>query len=447
MTTPLSQAQQNVLNVAAQDLTRGRWVSGRKLRSSLPLSNSLQANSAIVASLTPQFLSRQDTGAEDRYSLTLDGILQSQASEVSSEAIGAILRCLRDLFARDPDIRHYTWQDVQPYLKEPRDFEHVNTMIEIAGLVNGGGGSPGSPDYKWGTPLEIEEISRTKDVDDFVQYRRLPPPPSKTLGPTAARLVTTLHERRRTIFTLRDVVSITRLQPKSARTFMSQIVGRGIATRLKPGLFTLVPQELGREREFLGNPYVVARELVDGTEFFLSHAAAMDLHRMVTQPQFVIYATSTRSIRRRTVLGTEFRFVRCKPEHMFGTTDVWVDKSERVKVSDLERTIIDGLRQPEYCGGISEVAKGFWMRRGDIAARTLVDYALRLDVGSVIRRLGFLLEVFQIEAHSDVERLRSRLTATYDILDPTLPAEGRHLSRWKLRLNVSPEEIETVRST
>ncbi len=30
---------------------------------------------------------------------------------------------------------------------------------------------------------------------------------------------------------------------------------------LKPGLFILVPFELGREREYLGNPYVIAREL------------------------------------------------------------------------------------------------------------------------------------------------------------------------------------------
>ncbi len=268
----------------------------------------------------------------------------------------------------------------------------------------------------------------------------------KTLGPQAARLVTTLHEKRRTIFSVRDVTEITGLAPKSGRNFAATLVQRGIATRLKSGLFILVPFELGREREFLGNPYLVARALAAGRPYFLSHASAMDLHGMVTQPQLVVYVTTAHAVRGRTILGTEFRFVRCKPEHLFGTVDDWVDKTEKVVVSDLERTVIDGLKQPDYCGGFSEVAKGFWMRRRDVDIGQLVNYALRLDVGAVIRRLGFLLEVCGIDAPADRKRLRARLTATYHLLDPTLPAEGRRLARWRIRVNVTPEEIETLRS-
>ena len=37
------------------------------------------------------------------------------------------------------------------------------------------------------------------------------------------------------------------------------------------------------------------------------------------------------------------------------------------------------------------------------------------------------------------------LTATYQRLDPLLPAEGAFLSRWRLQLNVTPEELDTVR--
>lgn len=266
----------------------------------------------------------------------------------------------------------------------------------------------------------------------------------KTLGPQAARLVVELHERGRTLFSHADVEEITGLQPKSARNFVASLVHRGIATRLKPGLFILVPFELGREREYLGSPFLVARELAGGSDYYISHASAMDLHQMVTQPQLAVYATSPKAIRPRIVLGTEFRFVRCKPEHMFGVTELWVTKTQKAQVSDLERTIIDGLKQTEHCGGFSDVAKGFWMRREDIDAGKLTDYALRLDVGAVIRRLGYLLETFEVEAPREVERLRHRLTATYAILDPLLPAEGTLMARWRLKLNVDPEEIKAV---
>ncbi len=106
----------------------------------------------------------------------------------------------------------------------------------------------------------------------------------KTLGPQAATLVAELHERNKAIFTNTDVKRISGLAPKSARGLARRLVDRGVATRLKPGLFILVPFELGHEREYLGNPYVIADEIAGGSEYYISHASAMDIHQMVTQP-------------------------------------------------------------------------------------------------------------------------------------------------------------------
>jgi len=72
----------------------------------------------------------------------------------------------------------------------------------------------------------------------------------KTLGPQGANLVTTLHERSRPVFRLKDVRKITGLHDASARSFVRKLVERGIAARLKPGLFVLVPFELGKQRQW-----------------------------------------------------------------------------------------------------------------------------------------------------------------------------------------------------
>ena len=269
----------------------------------------------------------------------------------------------------------------------------------------------------------------------------------KTLGPQLAFLVAELYERQKTIFSNQDVKAITGLSPNSARGLASRLVARGLATRLKPGLFILVPAELGHERDYLGDPYVVAAEIVGGKDYFISHSSAMDIHQMVTQPQFVVYTTIAQSVRPHSVLGTEFRFVRCKPEHLFGAMDHWATKTRMIKVSDLERTVIDGLKQTEYCGGFSEVAKGFWIRRQDMDVKKLVEYALMLGIGAVYRRLGYLLELFETKETGQLELLRKKLTATYVLLDPMLPAEGKFIASWRLRLNVSPEEIKTIIGT
>ena len=269
----------------------------------------------------------------------------------------------------------------------------------------------------------------------------------KTVGPRMAQVLTALHDRSQTTFTLRDVEKITGLRSKLASSLLHKAANRGLIFRLKRGVFVIVPAELGSTTEYPGNPYLVARQLAGDAPYFISHASAMELHRMVTQPPLVVFASSTKRIPTRTLQGTEFRFVLVKRAHFFGTTKHWATKQQVVDVSDLERTVIDGLRQPEYCGGVADVAKALWMRHQDIQAAKLVDYALRLRVGAVIRRLGYLLELYAIAPEAQLKKLRDLLTETYVRLDPTLPMEGPHLARWRLQLNIAPQELQAIRAT
>lgn len=268
--------------------------------------------------------------------------------------------------------------------------------------------------------------------------------PLKTLGPLASLLVTTLHEQSQLLFGIRDVRKTTGLADGSARSFVRSLVERGLVTRLKPGLFVLVPFELGRETEYMGHPWLVAKALAGGKDYYLSHGTAMEAHQMVTQPQLVVYVTAINPLRSRSIMGTEFRFILGKRKQFFGIEEHWVTKQEKVRVSDPDRTIIDGLKQPEYCGGITEVAKGLWMQRERVNSERLVAYAIRLGIGAVIRRLGFLLELYEIGTEKTMEALRDHLTSTYVPLDPVLPKQGKHLHRWRLHLNVEPEELRSV---
>lgn len=262
-----------------------------------------------------------------------------------------------------------------------------------------------------------------------------------------AGLLMALYDSGRTIFTIADAVRITKLPPPLASSLLHKAAKRGLVSRLKRGLFVIVPPELGSTTEYFGNPYLVACHLAGSAPYFISHSSAMELHRMVTQPQFVIFVSSTKRVPRQTLHGTEFRFVYLKNQHFFGTTKHWVTKEQPVEISDLERTVIDGLRQPEYCGGITEVAKGLWMRRADLQPQKLIEYAQRIKSGAVTRRLGYLLELLNVASEMELRSLRKSLTATYVPLDPILPREGRHLAKWRLQINVSPEELQAVRST
>ncbi len=85
--------------------------------------------------------------------------------------------------------------------------------------------------------------------------------PLKTMGTRAAQLITELNERRRSTFTLADVESITGLPQATARSLVSKVRRRGLVTRLKPGLYSLVPFELGRATRACRRSLPVGRRL------------------------------------------------------------------------------------------------------------------------------------------------------------------------------------------
>jgi predicted transcriptional regulator of viral defense system len=270
---------------------------------------------------------------------------------------------------------------------------------------------------------------------------------AKTVGSRSARLLAGLYDRAQTTFTLAEAQAIAGLAAGSTRSLLHKAIQRGLVARLKSGLFTLVPQELGSETEFAGNPYLAARALAGETLYYLSHATAMELHRMVTQPRLGIFISTSKRMVDRVMHSTEYKFIFIRPEQIFGTVPHWVTKQEQVILSDVERTVIDGLRRPEYCGGITEVARGLWMRHEDIKVEKLIQYATRLKVGAVIRRLGYLLEIYHLASPAILDQLRSGLTRTYDLLDPRQPASGQYVNRWRLRLNIPADELDSARRT
>src|SRR5438105_316493 len=85
----------------------------------------------------------------------------------------------------------------------------------------------------------------------------------KTLGSLAGRLVATLYSNNRPIFHFQEAAKILGGRAPASKA-LSQLINNGVVTRLKSGAFRLVPFELGFEKEYLGNPYLVARELIVG---------------------------------------------------------------------------------------------------------------------------------------------------------------------------------------
>ena len=113
-------------------------------------------------------------------------------------------------------------------------------------------------------------------------------------------------------------------------------------------------------------------------------------------------------------------------------------------VSDLEKTLLDCAAQPHLCGGMAELAKGLWLRKDDLDEARLASYAARLDHKAAIKRIGLLLETYELGRSETLAALRRLVNTRYALFDPTLPAGGPYRARWRLRLNQDPDELRAI---
>ncbi len=167
---------------------------------------------------------------------------------------------------------------------------------------------------------------------------------------------------------------------------------------------------------------------------------------MVTHPVLKVYITLSKKERKRKktkIIGNvTFEFICTSEKNIWGIKEQWVTKTEKIKVSQIEKTIIDCLYQPKYCGGILEVATGIWMQKENINYDQLIAYALKYDRNIVIKRLGYILESLNLQNSNYLGRLKARINEKYYILDPLLDTNETYKNSWKLIANISPQELK-----
>ena len=109
----------------------------------------------------------------------------------------------------------------------------------------------------------------------------------------------------------------------------------------------------------------------------------------------------------------------------------------------MEKTFIDCLFKPEYAGGIVEIARAIFISKDKIKFNRLFEYAIRFKSQAVIKRLGFLLEILEIETDI-ISKLNKLKTKSYVILDTELPKSGKMISRWSIQQNLETETIKSA---
>ena len=107
----------------------------------------------------------------------------------------------------------------------------------------------------------------------------------------------------------------------------------------------------------------------------------------------------------------------------------------RVTITDLERTLIDGLSMPQYCGDFAEVMHAFEGSCERLSLERIIGYALKLNVATA-KRLGWILENLGTPRDRLVPLAQAPIKG-YRTLDATGPRKGPCNRHWMIQENFS----------
>lgn len=225
------------------------------------------------------------------------------------------------------------------------------------------------------------------------------------------------------------------------RELLSDMTKRGLLMRLRDGIYYIIPYE-ENAATFMPDWHLIAEHLVNDAQFYIGYYSALQIHNLITQPSMKEQIVVAKQIRpsKIEIKNVPFQFIYHNEKHFFGAKKMWIDNFNKVLCSDLEKTFIDCLFKPNYAGGIVELAKAIYISKDKINPEILFDYAKKFDSQAVIKRLGFLLEILEIETDI-IDQLQKIKTASYVVLDTELPRTGKLVSRWSIQQNLDTETI------
>lgn len=249
----------------------------------------------------------------------------------------------------------------------------------------------------------------------------------------------TTHE----LFTRDELATVLRERGRAEATVDSHLarwMHQGRIERVKQGVFIRLETPEGvpeRSPDFIA---LAARMAPDAAVAYHTalevHGVAQSLFERLT---FVTWTkTKPTSFRGR-------RFVPVRPPKPLLAADRgegWIERAERggveIRVTTLERTLVDVLDRPDLAGGIEEV----WRSLSSVPAidpEPLEEYVELLGNKTLAAKVGFFLDTHREELvvpSALLERLRARLPRSPVYMDRS--RKGHLVSRWSL---IVPAEL------
>lgn len=254
---------------------------------------------------------------------------------------------------------------------------------------------------------------------------------SENLTQPQIEMMLLLDEYELDIFTLEELKELSSDQFDNTNELVENLAHKKILSRIERGKYC---RSSFRDEKVIGT-----RLVEDGA---VAYWSALNLHGLTEQFPNSVFIQTTKVKPPKQVFGVTYLFVKITPAKRTGIVKEGFG-NHNYAITDVEKTIVDCFDIPQHSGGFAELIRAFDSAK--LSAEKMMEYCQAVNKQAVTKRIGYLTELLDKKGMKSFIRFaKDQLTQTYNPLDPLGRDTGKHNSEWKLKLNISEEEIMEI---
>lgn len=253
-------------------------------------------------------------------------------------------------------------------------------------------------------------INLTKEQQDFIQL---------------------LDDYEIDIFTGSDVENQVNKKIPNLKGILENLVHKEFLSRIENGKYC---------KSTFRNEHVIGTFMAQNSA--IAYWSALNLHGLTEQFPNNIFVQANKLKKNKSVFGTSYQFVKIA-DYKLGGYQIQGHGNNRFRLTNIEKTITDCFDLPQYSGGYAELIRAF--NQAEMKSELLIEYSQQIKNISATKRMGFLAELLQRkELDSFVTHAKTIINEKYTLFDPFGLEKGEFVKEWKLRLNISKEDILSI---
>lgn len=251
------------------------------------------------------------------------------------------------------------------------------------------------------------------------------------LTPPQIDLMLMLDDHELNIFSLATIKKLAGQRYDNVSELVENLVHKKILSRIERGKYC---------RANFRDENVIGCFLVD--DGAVAYWSALNKHGLTEQFPNTVFIQTTKIKASKTVFGTRYQFVKIAKTKRIGIIKEGFGNNQYA-MTDKEKTMVDCFDLPQYSGGYAELIRAF--AQTELNPTKLITYCKAINNKAATKRMGWLAEKTNASSlRSFIAFAKNEVNQKYNVFDPAGEEEGEFVNEWRLRLNISREQIESI---